>query len=697
MAKIKRYDLYEGDGEIIEPETRRQTERDGAESAGARRRAAAWEKDEPLRARPVRSVREREAEPEDRRESFHRAEEPARSRVPYRRAEEPEDDREPYRRREASAGRQEVYARERLAARPEREFRASGAANIPGAAYPDESDGSARPRDDAGSASTAGRPRQRYFAQNETEEDLGAPSTLFDDFDRFNDPLLREDYPKPRKKKKPTKHKGAWAASIVISLLLILGAGYLALPQLTGTRYRFLPTVAFANGNILVFDQEREDNFKACQQEIFHNRIYPGVYIDDVQVGGMTREEAESQLTRTDEKAEDFDITITVGNQSWHVTPERVPVTRNVKELVDRAWALGRSNTAALRGSGKTPFQERIEQASQMRSYPVSLNTVRTWDHEALRTLCEGISNYVNRDPVNSMVDTFDFGTQTFTFTDDRPGAYLDPEQIYTKAAAMLDTGDYHGSLFLTPEKRLASVTKTELMNSFGKISSYTTKTTSNNNRNTNIQLSARAINGTTVQPGEIFSFNAATGERTAAKGYREAAAIAGGQSRDEIGGGVCQTSSTLFNAVVRADLEIVERSPHAWPSSYVEKGFDATVNWPGLDFKFKNNTDWPIFIIAGYENRKVTVSIYGMSLGADTSIDLESVTTRVLPQPAGTNYVINTSLAVGESKRTVTGRKGYIVETWKVWTQAGREIKRELLFTTTYKAYQETIESNPQ
>ena len=147
---------------------------------------------------------------------------------------------------------------------------------------------------------------------------------------------------------------------------------------------------------------------------------------------------------------------------------------------------------------------------------------------------------------------------------------------------------------------------------------------------------------------------------------------------------------------MARANLEIVDRSPHAWPSSYVEKGFDATVNWPDLDFKFKNNTDWPIFIIAAYANQKVSASVYGMSLGVDTSIDLESITTRTLPQPEGTNYVINTALNVGESKKTVTGRKGYVVETWKVWYQGKREVRRELLFTSTYKAYQETIEYNP-
>ena len=261
----------------------------------------------------------------------------------------------------------------------------------------------------------------------------------------------------------------------------------------------------------------------------------------------------------------------------------------------------------------------------------------------------------------------------------------------------VLDSGITRKEIWVVPEKIIADVTKTDLMNNFGLISAYSTQTTKNNNRNTNIKLSAEAINGRTVQPGEIFSFNGATGERTAAKGYKEAPAIAGGQSKDEVGGGVCQTSSTLFNAVVRADLEIVERNPHAWPSSYIEKGFDATVNWPGLDMKFRNNTDQPIFIVAGYSNRQVTVNIYGMSLGPGVKIDLESELVRTIPQPEGINYVVNTELAPGEQKKTVTGRKGYEVNTWKIWYNGNREVRRELLFKTTYKAYQETVEYNPQ
>ena len=542
----------------------------------------------------------------------------------------------------------------------------------------------------------AAQPKKRYFQANEGKDDLGAPSTLFDDFDRFYQPAVP-----PRnvgKKKRRTKHRGAWAAVIVCCLLFLTAAGIFLIPQLTGMRYRTLPNIAFLNGSIVLLNERQEAVHKANRDAIFQETIYPGVLIDGVDVGGMTKAQACAAVAAaSDMSGTKFDITVTIGNQSWQVNSERVPISRNIEETVDKAWSLGRVNTLAFRGTDLPPFEERVREASRLKSERPQFQTVKTYDHEALRTLVQGIANYVDRDPVSSMVASFDFSTKEFSFTEDQPGAKLDPDALYTKLCGLLDDENYFTSIRVTPERVPAEVSRTELMNRFGLISSYSTRTTSNKNRNTNIDLSARAINGTTVLPGETFSFNETTGERTAEKGYREAAAISGGASKDEVGGGVCQTSSTLFNAVVRADLEIVERSPHAWPSSYVEKGFDATVNWPGLDFKFKNNTEWPIFIIASYANQKVSVSVYGMSLGADMSIELESEVVRNLPQPSGVNYKINPDLRPGESKQTVKGRSGCIVETWKIYLQGGREIRREKLFTSTYKAYQETIEYNPR
>ena len=527
-------------------------------------------------------------------------------------------------------------------------------------------------------------PRNRYFASRE-DDGLGAVSPLFDDFDRFSN---QQDPDRRKREKAPKHYNGGWVATIICCLIILAGLGLLMIPQLTGVRYRFLPNIGFMNGSVVVLDSEKEQTHDACRDEIYTERIYQGIYIDNVHVGGMTREQAIQAVEAVNDKIDtQFDLVVSVGNESWHVNSERVPISRNIAETVEKAWAYGRSNRPGNAGSGKTPFEARVERASELRSYPQTYVTKQDYDHQALRALTDGIVNYVDRDPVNSMVESFNFASKTFTFTDDQPGAKIDPEDLYTRLTTLLDSGVTNTTVRVVPQRIEAEMTKAELMNRFGLVSAYTTNTTNNKNRNTNIQLSAAAINGITVLPGEIFSFNGTTGERTAEKGYKEAAAIAGGQSRDEIGGGVCQTSSTLFNAVVRADLEIIERNPHAWPSNYVEKGFDATVNWPGLDFKFKNNTEWPVFIVAGYSNQKVTVNIYGMSLGAGVKIDLESEVTRKIPKPEGISYVVNEKLAKGEQKKTVSAREGYEVQTWKVWYQGDREIKREVLFKTTYKA----------
>ncbi|MDD3213506.1 MAG: VanW family protein, partial [Eubacteriales bacterium] len=178
-------------------------------------------------------------------------------------------------------------------------------------------------------------------------------------------------------------------------------------------------------------------------------------------------------------------------------------------------------------------------------------------------------------------------------------------------------------------------------------------------------------------------------------KGYKEAGAISGGELVQQVGGGVCQVSTTLFNAVARSDLGIVDRSPHAWPSTYVDIGEDATVDWPNLDFKFKNTKTTPIFIIMYYKNKKCSAEIWGMTLGDGISIDLDSKITKTINPPSEVLYVQNSSLPVGTSEQTVKARTGYVVDTYAVWYQNGKETKRDKLYTSTYKAYQRTVEYN--
>ena len=117
---------------------------------------------------------------------------------------------------------------------------------------------------------------------------------------------------------------------IVTCLLLLAAAGIMVAPQLTGIRYRFLPNLAFVNGNLISLDETRLDVFNQCRNELYTDKIYQGTYIDDVHVGGMTRAEAVRAVSNQhNDVGGAFDITVSVGNESWHVTSERVPVSRN--------------------------------------------------------------------------------------------------------------------------------------------------------------------------------------------------------------------------------------------------------------------------------------------------------------------------------------------------------------------------------
>lgn len=540
--------------------------------------------------------------------------------------------------------------------------------------------------------------QQAYRQPEQHERRFKQPvdtNAVYDDFDVY-DRDARKVYSSMEKRKRRDPHRGLWMAVIFLCLLCIGAIGLFLAPQVMGVQFATMPNCAFVNGSIITMDQERYDNYRAYRSYMSSDVIYPGVYVDGVSVGGMTVEQAKSAIGQVNASGGgDFAITVNIGNKSWSIDSGKVPMTRNDDEVLSQAYALGRSNTTALRGTKVTPFQERLNAALNLRTAPVNLQTRLTYDKATIRQLTDSIAQFVNREPINASVATFDFNTRSFTFNSDSPGSYIDGDALYNQVIAMLEGGQRYATLVMEPEIILASVTKAELMNSFKLISSYTTETTSNSNRNTNVQLSAEAINGTTVLPGETFSFNRATGQRTAEKGYLPAAAIAGGQSVDEIGGGVCQTSSTLFNAVARANMQIVDRSPHAWPSNYVDKGLDATVNWPNLDFKFKNTSDWPIFIVSYYNKRKVTVEVYGMSLGDGVSIDLESKVTYTKKPPSEPNYVLNPELAPGEQKTTIKARTGYEVDTYKIWYQNGVEVKREKLFDSTYRMYQETIEYN--
>lgn len=157
-------------------------------------------------------------------------------------------------------------------------------------------------------------------------------------------------------------------------------------------------------------------------------------------------------------------------------------------------------------------------------------------------------------------------------------------------------------------------------------LSQYSTSySTRDQKRTTNLRLAANKINGTVLMPGETFSYNKVVGERTIAAGYQEAPIYVSGKVVDGLGGGICQITTTLYNAVVYANLDIVERSNHQFVPSYAPASRDATVVYGSIDFKFKNNRDYPIKIVCSVQNGIANFQIYGLKTDNDYEVTISN------------------------------------------------------------------------
>ena len=471
----------------------------------------------------------------------------------------------------------------------------------------------------------------------------------------------------------PPRRRGLWAILAGVSLLVILLTGF------------------------LVYSASRaEAGFLQKKAALRPGVFYDQVYVDGVALSGMSFAQAESALSQHAESAgQPLSITLKVDDTAFQISHQQLPFMRNTRAVLEEAWSIGRQGFSWMIGEELPPFELRYRHVQQTRRDKAQFVTQVSYDAQKLRALCESIVSQINRDPVNAVIASFDFATKSFTVTRDVPGRKVTVQELMTPLSEALNRKDYQAVIQLASTPILPKVTSTDLQNGFSTLASFTTKTTSDKDRNNNIALAAHALSGITLMPGETLSFNEATGQRTIEKGYRGAPAIAGGVLIDDVGGGVCQVSSTLFNAAAMAGMTIVDRSPHAWPSSYVDKGLDATVNWPNLDFKFRNDKDTPVFLIASYDNRKVTVEVYGMRTGPGESIQLETQVTDTRVPPNEPLMQPNPSLPPGTRQELKKPRTGYVVDTFRVYLRDGVAYRREKLFTSRYPMVQQVIEFN--
>lgn len=220
-------------------------------------------------------------------------------------------------------------------------------------------------------------------------------------------------------------------------------------------------------------------------------------------------------------------------------------------------------------------------------------------------------------------------------------------------------------------------------------LASFSTKyNASNKPRTTNLKLAAGKINGVVLMPGEVFSYNTVVGKRTIAAGYKEAAIYQNGQVTDGLGGGICQISTTLYNAVVYANLGIVERRNHMFIPSYVGASRDATVVYGSTDFKFKNNRKYPIKVVCSVSGGIVNFKIFGLKQENEYEVEIQTKITGSIPY--STTYKENTGKKTGTVIQK--GAKGTKSEAYRVLKKDGKVVKTELLSKDTYRPMNKII-----
>ena len=295
-------------------------------------------------------------------------------------------------------------------------------------------------------------------------------------------------------------------------------------------------------------------------------------------------------------------------------------------------------------------------------------------------------------DAVAGSMKNAGYDAATGSITPEQAGAGFD----VAEAQALLDAASPGETVEIPADIQQPHVTAAELKEVLFRdvLGQCRTHVSGTSARINNVKLSAAACNGVVLNTGDVFSYNATTGQRTPAKGYQAAPAYVGGETVDEVGGGVCQTSSTIYYACLRANLEITERYAHRYVPAYIDWGMDATVSWGGPDYKFTNNTDYPIKIVATYSGGYLTVKI----LGTNVDGTYAKMTNEVLSKTNWeTVYKDDETLPAGTEKVTTTPYTGYKVKSYRnVYSADGKLISSTYEATSDYKVRNKVISRGP-
>lgn len=478
-----------------------------------------------------------------------------------------------------------------------------------------------------------------------------------------------------------------------------------------------------------------------------YDKIYKGVHINDVNVSGLTLPEAENLLLQTYEpRIQAMQVIIKSDEESETISPMKVFDSLKIEEAAREAFNEGRTgnfvsrifNIASTSVNGKTfniegnynygKLQQLIGKFSLKVKKELIQNSYQIYEDKIVITLGssgESLDEGALKQKLIDRMNSFESGEIELPVVVTKPDP-INVDELHNKVYAEAkdakyevkdkmvsitshvigrdfdaqrlkdalisnnrDSGQIEIPLKLTYPKVYEDELKSKLFKDT--IASFSTHyNLGDRDRSENIKIASSKINEVVLGPGEIFSYNNTVGERTIAEGFKKAHVYSGGKIIDGIGGGICQVSTTLYNAVLFADLEVVERKNHNMIVAYVPPGRDATVSYGSIDFKFKNSFKNPIKILTSLGGGSLKVEILGLKENPSRKIELatEIISSYSLPE----KVIEDPTQPIGYYKVLQKSMKGYKAKTYKVIKENGKVISKTLISTNKYNALQRTV-----
>lgn len=404
----------------------------------------------------------------------------------------------------------------------------------------------------------------------------------------------------------------------------------------------------------------------------WENKIYPEINVYGVNIGGLNKEEAIALL---EEKLPsiimDKKLKALVADKSIELSYETLKPTYDAEAIVEEALAYGK-NKGVLAKNSLLKGKKAIE-----------LNVKIDFDEEALIAFENQVLAEVNIEPKNASIN---INSGNISIIKEESGKTIDKDELHNKLVESINENTSNEQeLTFELKDQEATIKSTDLEKITGRISEFSTHyNNTGDGRVRNMEIAAGIISGTIVMPGEEFSYNALIGDTTPDKGYEKANTYVGNKVVPDYGGGICQVSTTLYRAVMRANIRSTERMNHSLTVSYSEPGLDATVANGVVDYKFVNTYDFPIYIYGYVSGGVVNFSIYGNveAVGNKTYELVNEIHEKYEPKK---KYEEDSTMEEGVEKVVSYGMPGYKASSYQVTYENGVEVNREFIATDIY------------